>query len=115
MDKKVSARNHAKVLRKRMTQAVVILWSRLRRNAIAGRRFREQHPIGPYVADFACLPVRLVVEVDGATRRRDRRRDAYLRRRGFRILRFANVDIYDNLEGVLDRIWSEVPSRRPQP
>ena len=43
--------------------------------------------------------------------RRDRRRDAYLRRRGFRVLRFGNVDIYENLEGVLDRIWSEVPPR----
>jgi very-short-patch-repair endonuclease len=100
-----------------MTQAEVILWSRLRRNAVAGRRFRKQDPIGPFVADFACLPVRLVVEVDGATHgtedeiRRDKRRDAYLRRRGFKVLRFGNVDIYENLEGVLERIWREVPPR----
>jgi very-short-patch-repair endonuclease len=81
-DERVSPRTYAKALRRRMTRAEVILWSRLRRDAIAGRRFRRQHPIGPYIADFACLPVRLVIEVDGATHgsedeiKKDRRRDA---------------------------------------
>ena len=97
-----------------MTDAEVILWSRLRRNAIDGRRFRRQHPIGPYIADFVCLPVRLVVEVDGATHstddeiRHDERRDAYLRRCRFRVLRFWNREVYENLDGVLDAIWHAV-------
>jgi len=115
MDKnRPNSRVYAKVLRRRMTDAEVILWLRLRRNAIQGRRFRRQHPIGPYIADFVCLPLRLVVEIDGATHGsdeeilHDRRRDAYLHGRGFSVLRFWNQEIYDNLNGVLEKIWSEV-------
>jgi very-short-patch-repair endonuclease len=115
MDKnRPDARSYAKVLRARMTDAEVILWSRLRRNAIEGRHFRRQHPIGPYVAAFVCLPLRLIVEVDGATHGtdeeilHDRRRDAYLRDRGFVVLRFWNQEIYENLDGVLQKIWSVV-------
>ena len=115
MDKnRPNSRVYAKLHRRRMTDAEVILWSRLRRNAIKGRRFRRQHPIGPYIADFVCLPLRLVVEIDGATHGsdeeilHDRRRDAYLRGRGFSVLRFWNQEIYDNLNGVLEKIWSEV-------
>jgi len=93
-----------------MTDAEVILWSRLRRNTMDGHRFRRQHPIGPYVVDFVCLPIRLVVEVDGAThasddeREHDARRDAWLRHRRFRVMRFWNHEIYENLDGVLDAI-----------
>jgi very-short-patch-repair endonuclease len=77
-------------------------------------RFRRQHPFGPYVADFACLPVRLIVEIDGATHAteeeiaHDRRRNAYLRKHGFRVLRFWNSEIYENLDGVLQTIWNAV-------
>ncbi|HWE07561.1 MAG TPA: DUF559 domain-containing protein, partial [Rhizomicrobium sp.] len=60
------------------------------------------------------LPLRLVVEIDGATHgsdeeiRHDRRRDAYLRGRGFSVLRFWNQEIYENLDGVLEKIWNVV-------
>ena len=117
-DEKLPTPARARQLRKSMTQAEIILWSRLRRDAVAGRRFRRQHPIGPYIADFACVPVRLDVELDGATHGtddeigRDERRDAYLRSRGFKVLRFSNVDIYKNLEGVLECIGREASSRR---
>src|SRR5690348_15636981 len=85
---------HALPLRRRMTDAEVILWSRLRRKTMHGMRIRRQHPIGAYVADFACLPLRLVIEIDGATHGAaeeiayDKRREAYLQRHGFRVLRF---------------------------
>ncbi len=97
-----------------MSNAEVILWSRLRRKAINGQRCRRQHPIGPYVADFSCLPLRVIVEIDGATHATDEeiahdiRRDAYLRRHGFRVLRFWNRDVYENLDGVLEEIWNAV-------
>jgi very-short-patch-repair endonuclease len=100
-----------------MTDAEVILWSRLRRDAIKGRRFRRQHPVGPYIADFVCLPIRLVIEVDGVTHAselesaHDARRDAYLSRRGFRVLRFWNNEIYENLDEVMQTICNAVPSR----
>ena len=101
---------HALPLRREMTRAEVILWSRLRRKALHGLRIRRQHPIGPYIADFACLSLRLVVEIDGATHRsaeemaHDKRREAYLRRHGFRVLRFWNTNVYENLDGVLHAI-----------
>lgn len=106
-------------LRHKMTRAEVILWSRLRRNEVPGRRFRRQHPIGPYVAGFACVPARLVVEVDGGTHStstevlHDRRRDAYMKGRGWRILRVTNEDIYKNLDTVLDGIVRFAPPPRP--
>jgi very-short-patch-repair endonuclease len=100
----------ARRLRKQMTNAEVVLWSYLRRGSVAGFRFRRQHPIGPYVADFACVSARLVVEVDGDTHfsgneiAYDRNRDAYIRYRGWRVLRVTNTDVYRNLSGVLDII-----------
>ena len=95
-------------------RSVNVEGSRLRRNAIQGQCFRRQHPIGPYIADFVCLPLRLIVEVDGGTHStdeeilHDRRRDAYLCDRGFSVLRFWNRDIYENLDGVLEKIWNVV-------
>jgi very-short-patch-repair endonuclease len=103
---------HALPLRRQMTKAEVILWSRLRRKAMHGLRIRRQHPIGPYIADFACLTLRIVIEIDGATHGSaeeiayDKRRQAYLQRHGFRVLRFWNQEIYENLEGVLAAIWN---------
>jgi very-short-patch-repair endonuclease len=88
----------ARQLRKRLTEAEAILWVRLR--ALPGIRFRRQHPVGPYIADFACTRARLIVELDGAThgteeeRSYDAHRDAFLRSRGWRVLRIPNVDVY---------------------
>jgi len=106
-------------LRSRMPNAEVILWSRLRRKALPGFRFRRQHPIGPYIADFACPLSRLVVEVDGDTHStdeeiaHDRRRDAYIRSRGWRIVRVNNIDVYKNLDAVLENICRSAPPPRP--
>ena len=98
-----------------MTDAEIILWSGLRHDAVCGRRFRRQHPIGPYVADFACVPVLLIVEVDGDTHStpaelaHDRSRDAYLRARGWHVFRVTNEDVYKNLDSVLDGIVRLLP------
>jgi very-short-patch-repair endonuclease len=101
---------HARALRRKLTKAETILWSRLR-DGIGGMRFRRQHPIGPYIADFACIRARLVVEVDGAThgsdeeRRHDARREAYLRSRSWRIIRVTNDAVYHSLARVLELIY----------
>jgi len=95
-----------------MTDAERILWSRLRRKSFDGAsRFRRQHPIGPYIADFACVKAWLVVEVDGDTHMadHDRRRDAFMTARGWRVVRVTNHEIYKNLEGVLEGIWRALP------
>ena len=110
-----------------MPEAEVILWSHLRRRVLGGLRFRRQHPIGPYIADFASPLIRLVVELDGVSHARDgmddydRARDAYMKRLGWRVLRFRNEDVYKNLNGVLDVISRSSPppdaakTRRPPP
>ncbi len=109
---RTETRKFAKALRRKLTRAETILWSRLRRDQIAGYRFRRQHPIGPYVADFACVPAMLVVEVDGATHStdeeldHDRKRDAYLKKHGWRVCRVWNEDVYKNSDGVLEAIYA---------
>jgi very-short-patch-repair endonuclease len=115
------SRPRAKVLRQKMTDAEVILWSRLRRPSKGRAKFRRQHPIGPYIADFACIARWLVVELDGATHSTgeevayDARRDAYMKERGWRIVRVQNDDVYHRLDDVLDWIWRALPLPPPPP
>jgi very-short-patch-repair endonuclease len=98
-----------------MTEAEVMLWSRLRLKEKHGAHFRRQHPVGPYVADFACLAARLIVEVDGATHSSDheiaydRERDGYMTQRGWRVIRVTNEDVYRRLEDVCEMILSHTP------
>ena len=99
----------ARRLRKDMTRAEVLLWSKLRRDAL-GYRFHRQKPIGPYIADFACIEAKLVVEIDGAThgsedaRAYDSRRTSFLEHDDWRVIRFQNAEVYDNITGVLETI-----------
>jgi very-short-patch-repair endonuclease len=109
----------AKSLRSRMTDAEVILWSHLRLHQFGPYRFRRQHPIGPYIADFACVMHRFVVEVDGDThsteeeRAHDHRRDQYMRSRGWRVFRVTNEDVFKRLDMVLAGIALHMPPPRP--
>lgn len=86
-----------------MTDSERKLWSGLRREQL-GVKFRRQHPIGSYIADFACLDPKLVIELDGAQHREqaeyDARRDKFLREHGFTVLRFPTDAPLTNLEGV---------------
>ena len=90
---------HVKPLRSNMTDAERRLWYWLRAHRFAGHKFKRQVPLGRYVVDFACLNRSLVIEVDGgqhADSARDRQRDAWLRARGFEVLRFWNNDVLKN-------------------
>ena len=113
------SRPHVKNLRKNMTEAEVILWSKLRLKEQHGVRFRRQHPVGPYIADFACVAAKLIVEVDGATHSSDgeiaydRKRDAYMTQRGWRVIRVSNNDVYKNLDNVCEMILSYSHPLRP--
>jgi very-short-patch-repair endonuclease len=83
-------RLEARELRRDMTEAEQRLWFHLRRRQLGGCRFRRQHPVGPFVADFVCVERRLIVEVDGSQHMEsaaDRVRDAWLQRRGFQLIR----------------------------
>ena len=87
----------ARRLRRNTTDAERALWRVLSRGQLDGQRFRRQHPVGRYVVDFACVPAKLVVEVNGGQhdeqRDADEARDSWLRTRGYRVLRFWNHDV----------------------
>ena len=108
----------AKRFRVSLTNAEVILWSRLRRGQMKGLHFRRQHPIGPYVADFACVSAMLVVELDGEThhapeqKAHDARRTADLAQRGWYEIRVGNHDVYRRLNGVLEAVWNAANRKR---
>jgi very-short-patch-repair endonuclease len=95
----------AKQQRRSMSRPEVRLWALLRRSP-CGIRFRKQHPIGPYVADFYCPAVKLVIEIDGQihgfTVERDERRDEYMRGLGLHILRIPAADVMADALSVAD-------------
>ena len=101
-------------LRAQATKAEMVLWQKLRRKSFYGLRFRRQFPIGPYFGDFVCLPARLVVELDGAqhadsvTARYDQRRTEWLASQNFRVLRFWNGEVFNDVDRVLEVIDSEL-------
>src|SRR5437899_1689174 len=90
----------AQRLRREMTDAERKLWSALRSRQMEGAKFRRQQPIGPFIADFVCQERRLIIEADGgqhAESSTDDRRTAFLESKGYRVLRFWNNDILQNL------------------
>jgi very-short-patch-repair endonuclease len=105
-------RTHARALRRDMTLAERIIWRAVRAHRLNGAGFRRQTPIGPYIVDFVSQSARLVIEIDGGQHfedvheLRDAVRDAYLRAKGFRVLRFNNHDVMTNRDGVLTTIAS---------
>ena len=98
----------ARELRKAMTPAERALWARLRNRQIQGLKFRRQHPLGRFVVDFCCPAERLVVEVDGEVHEdqedEDEARTAVLESYGYRVLRFPNQAVIQDIEGVLKAI-----------
>jgi very-short-patch-repair endonuclease len=110
-------RSQARHLRHALTDAEFELWQLLRSRQLAETKFRRQVPLGPWVVDFVSFEQMLVVEADGsqhAENARDQIRDADLRSRGFRILRFWNNDILGNADGVLQQIIDTI-ERSPSP
>ena len=105
----------ARAFRGEPTLAEAELWRHLRLRQLNGYRFRRQHPIGPYFADFACLQPPLVVELDGSQHlehpESDRRRDAYMAEHGFRTLRFTNDLVFTELDAVLEVILAALEGR----
>ena len=113
----------ARTLRRNRTDAEGLLWHYLRNKQLDGYRFRRQHPIGPYIVDFACLSRKVLIELDRGQHAeqtgRDEKRDAFLRARGYRVLRFWNTEVFENCFGVLERVYEAVagdpPPQSPAP
>src|SRR5258705_1159159 len=99
----------AKQLRKKMTGTEEILWMHLR-NGINGLKFRRQHPISSYIADFFCFKATLIIEVDGSvhncneTKENDITRQKVLESWGYTVVRFTNIEVHQHVERVFNKI-----------
>jgi len=113
-------RNTANRLRAHATAAEDILWRHLRRMNVEGSHFRRQVVIGPYIADFACLAKRLIIEVDGSQHgdeaglKRDEIRTQWLQSEGYRVIRFWNNDVMSKTDAVLDAIHTMIAVTPPR-
>ena len=102
--------NRAKELRKQQTDAEMLLWNALRSHRFSGLKFRRQHPVKWFIADFYCQEVKLIIEVDGGIHATpdqsayDAGRTAEIEELGLKIIRFTNEEILTNLEFVLQKI-----------
>ncbi|WP_428420547.1 endonuclease domain-containing protein [Methylibium sp.] len=111
----------ARTLRAAQTDAERALWHALRNRGLCGYKFRRQHPIDCYIADFACLEAGLVVELDGGQHFEppallaDEQRTAALRRAGFEVLRFTNREALTERDAVLARLLDWLQIHHPHP
>jgi very-short-patch-repair endonuclease/TusA-related sulfurtransferase len=109
----------ARALRRDQTDAERRLWRRLRDRQIEGAKFRRQHPVGPFIADFCCPERGLVIEVDGGQHAEraeaDDRRTAFLVRHGYRVLRFWSNEVLQQMDAVLTRIAEALGHPHPNP
>ncbi len=116
---RLSVKPKRKSLRNQMTEAEKILWYYLRGKQLEGYKFRRQHSVGPYIVDFYCPRLKLVIEVDGDSHfqdeaiRYDRKRQRYIESFGLKFLRFTNLDIYENIDGVLEEILRFIGFNHP--
>lgn len=106
----------AKELRQQQTPAEKLLWECLRDHRLYNTKFRRQHNLGQFIADFYCHAARLVIELDGKIhqqpqqQQRDSDRDQWMQANGFTVLRFRNEDVFSNTEAVLETIAQALPS-----
>jgi len=109
----------ARILRNAMTFHENLLWERMKLKKISGVRFRWQHPIDIFIADFYCHEARLVVEVDGevhiSRKEYDIGRTAEMDKYGIKVIRFSNLEVESNIEEVVKRIECEIRSRIQSP
>ena len=109
----------ARELRGASTDAELLLWSKLRARQLAGLKFRRQRPIGPYFADFACVELGLVIELDGgqhgdpSASAYDTQREEAMRALSFTTLRFWDNEVINETQAVLEKIWLTAQTLTP--
>jgi len=109
-------KKYAGKLRKDMTETEQTLWSKIRNKQLKGYQFYRQKILGDYIIDFYCPKANLVIELDGGQHysnkgmQKDRIRDNYLVSLGLKALHFSDKEVFENLTGVLERIWENLKS-----
>ena len=108
----------ARNLRRNQSDTERNLWSRSHRSQLNGVKFRRQQPVGDYIVDFISFEKRLIIEIDGdqhaeLNKENDRARTEYLKSRGYRVVRFWNTDVMQNIEGVIDEIVNTLTFTSP--
>ena len=99
-----------------MTKEEVKLWNIVRASRFHGYKFKRQVLIGNYIADFVCEDKKLIIEIDGGQHNKEKniqydlKRTAYMKNNGYKVLRFWNTDIRDNIDGVCSEILKELES-----
>ena len=115
----VLSRERARALRRTQTDAEQCLWSALRAHCFRGLKFKRQKPLGPYIVDFICMELRLIIELDGGQHAEqleyDQRRDRWLEGQGFTVLRFWNHEVLQQTDALLEQVWLWVEQQRPSP
>ena len=108
---------HARELRKRLTEAEQRLCLRLKRRQVAGMKFQRQQPSGVFVADFVCFERKLIIEVDGGQHAEqvsyDKERSRWFEAQGYRVLRFWNNEVLSNTDAVAEVIFNCVEDDPP--
>ena len=101
-------------LRKNMTDAERLVWSRIRRKQLNGLQVYRQRIIGNYIVDFYCPKAKLVIEIDGGQHfmeeglKKDAVRDVWINNQGFTVLRFSDEEVLSNLDGVIEKIYGNM-------
>jgi very-short-patch-repair endonuclease len=104
-------KKYSQELRKNITEAEKLLWSKLRRKQLKDSQFYRQRIIGNYIVDFYCPKSKLIIEVDGGQHysnignKKDRMRDNYLKGLGMQILRVSDREVFKNLEGIIEKVY----------
>src|SRR5438876_6786162 len=107
-------KNYSRKLRAQMTDAGKKFWSYIRKKQIENIQFYRQRPIGSYIVDFISLTHKLIIEIDGSqhyepiNKLKDQKRDAYLNKLGFKIIRYNDNEVLTNTDGVLEHLYQEI-------
>ena len=114
---RAGAKDKARELRERMTEAEGVLWQHLRGRRFQDFKFRRQRPLGPYILDFVCLQAGLVIEIDGGQHVQqqtyDQARTALIESQGLTVIRFWNHDVLNETPAVLETVWQALQTLTP--
>lgn len=111
---KAKIKENRRMLRKVQTKEELIFWSQVKNRRFHGYKFRRQYSIGNYIADFYCPELKLVVEIDGGQHyekeniQKDSERTKFFEDLGMKVKRYTNIEIKNNLSGVMEELWGEL-------